>query len=81
MRFQKLMWRNMMKSTKSKKVSVLHYSIDIYIYIYNSLKNTYFVSTLQLLSSKVFLIFLIPIYSIIHTKMDQIIIFFLYIYI
>jgi hypothetical protein len=28
MRFQKLMWRNMMKSTKSKKVSVLHYSID-----------------------------------------------------
>jgi hypothetical protein len=28
------MWRNMMRSTKSKKVSVLHYSIDIYIYIY-----------------------------------------------
>ena len=28
-RFQKLMWRNMMNSTKSKKVSVLHYSIDI----------------------------------------------------
>jgi hypothetical protein len=27
-RFQKLMWYNMMKSTKSKKVSVLHYSID-----------------------------------------------------
>ena len=27
-RFQKLMWRNMMKSTKSQKVSVLHYSID-----------------------------------------------------
>jgi hypothetical protein len=22
------MWRNMMRSTKSKKVSVLHYSID-----------------------------------------------------
>ena len=28
-RFQKLMWRNMIKSTKSKKASVLHYSIDI----------------------------------------------------
>jgi hypothetical protein len=25
-RFQKLMWRNMMRSTKSQKVSVLHYS-------------------------------------------------------
>ena len=31
-RFQKLMWHNMMRSTKSQKVSVLHYSIDIYIY-------------------------------------------------
>jgi hypothetical protein len=29
MRFQKLMWRNMMKSTKSQKVSILHYSIDV----------------------------------------------------
>jgi hypothetical protein len=28
MRFQKLMWRNMMRSTKSQKASVLHYSID-----------------------------------------------------
>jgi hypothetical protein len=28
-RFQKLMWRNMMRLTKNKKVSVLHYSIDI----------------------------------------------------
>ena len=28
-RFQKLMWRNMIKSTKNKKVSVLHYSIDL----------------------------------------------------
>ena len=27
-RFQKLMWRNMMRTTKSKKVSILHYSID-----------------------------------------------------
>ena len=25
-RFQKLMWRNMMRSTKSQKVSILHYS-------------------------------------------------------
>ena len=34
-RFQKLMWHNMMRSTKSQKVSVLHYSIDRYnIYIY-----------------------------------------------
>ena len=31
-RFQKLMWCNMMRSTKSKKVSILHYSIYIYIY-------------------------------------------------
>jgi hypothetical protein len=30
-RFQKLMWRNMIRSIKSQKVSVLHYSIDIYI--------------------------------------------------
>jgi hypothetical protein len=28
MRFQKLMWCNMMRSTKSQKVTVLHYSID-----------------------------------------------------
>ena len=25
-RFQKLMWRNMMRSTKSQKVSILHYN-------------------------------------------------------
>jgi hypothetical protein len=25
------MWRNMMKSTKSKKASVLHYSIDLLV--------------------------------------------------
>ena len=29
MRTQKLMWRNIMRSIKSQKVSVLHYSIDI----------------------------------------------------
>ena len=29
-RFQKLVWRNMMRSTKSQKVSVLHYSIDLF---------------------------------------------------
>jgi hypothetical protein len=28
-RFQRLMWRNMMKSTKSQKASVLYYSIDV----------------------------------------------------
>ena len=28
-RTQKFMWPNIMRSTKSKKVSVLHYSIDI----------------------------------------------------
>ena len=28
-RTQKVMWRNIMKSTKSQKASVLHYSIDI----------------------------------------------------
>ena len=28
-RFEKFMWCNMMRSIKSKKVSVLHYSIDI----------------------------------------------------
>ena len=27
-RFQKFMWRNMMRSTKNQKASVLHYSID-----------------------------------------------------
>ena len=31
MRTQKLMWHNIMRSTKKQKVSVLHYSIDIYI--------------------------------------------------
>ena len=29
MKFQKLMWHNMIRSTKSKKVSILHYNIDI----------------------------------------------------
>ena len=33
-RFQKFMWRNMMRSTKSQKVSVLHYSIDNIEYRY-----------------------------------------------
>ena len=28
-RFQKLMWRNMMKSTKSQKNLILHYNIDL----------------------------------------------------
>jgi hypothetical protein len=28
-RTQKLMWCNIMKSTKSQKVSILHYSIDV----------------------------------------------------
>ena len=28
MRIQKLMWRNIIRSTNSQKVSVLHYSID-----------------------------------------------------
>ena len=28
-KFQKLMWRNMIRSTKNQKVSVLHYSIDM----------------------------------------------------
>jgi hypothetical protein len=32
-RFQRLMRRNMMRSTKSQKVSILYYSIDIYIYM------------------------------------------------
>ena len=31
MRFQKLMWRNMIRLTKNKKISVLRF---IYIYIY-----------------------------------------------
>ena len=30
-RFQKLMWRNMMRSTKSQKVSVLHYNKFIHL--------------------------------------------------
>ena len=28
-RTQNLMWRNIMKSNKSQKVSILHYSIDL----------------------------------------------------
>ena len=28
-RTQKLMWRNIIRSTKSQKVSVLHYSINL----------------------------------------------------
>ena len=28
-RTQKLMWRNIMRSTKSKKISILHYNIDM----------------------------------------------------
>jgi hypothetical protein len=28
-RFQKLMWHTIMKSTKSQKASILYYSIDI----------------------------------------------------
>ena len=28
-KFQKLMWRNIMRSSKSQKTSVLHYSIDL----------------------------------------------------
>jgi hypothetical protein len=31
MRFQKLMWHNMMKSTKSQKVSILYYSINYHL--------------------------------------------------
>ena len=27
-RFQKLMWHNLMRSTKSQKISILHYNID-----------------------------------------------------
>ena len=30
MRTQELMWSNIMRSTKSQKVSILHYSIDRY---------------------------------------------------
>jgi hypothetical protein len=29
MRTQKLMWRNIIRLTKSKKSSILHYSIDL----------------------------------------------------
>ena len=29
MKTQKFMWHNIMRSTKSQKVSVLHYSIDV----------------------------------------------------
>jgi hypothetical protein len=32
-RFQKLMWRNMMRSSKSQKVSILHYNIDCLGYL------------------------------------------------
>ena len=32
-RFQNLMWRNIMRSTKSQRTSVLHYSIDLFVYV------------------------------------------------
>ena len=35
-RTQKLMWRNIMKSTKSQKASVLHYSINKWNEIYQN---------------------------------------------
>jgi hypothetical protein len=38
-RTQKLMWHNIMRSTKSQKVSILHYSIYIYIYEINKHAN------------------------------------------
>ena len=34
-RTQKLLWRNIIRSTKSQKASVLYYSIDIYILVAN----------------------------------------------
>ena len=44
-RFHKLMWRNMMRSTKSQKVSILYYSIDINIYMHDciSAKQNFYV--------------------------------------
>ena len=36
MRTQKLMWHNIMRSTKSQKVSVLHYSIDVWMRTINA---------------------------------------------
>ena len=48
-RFQKLMWRNIMKSTKSQKASVLHYSIDVPIhFIYYFFILFFFVTRLRL---------------------------------
>jgi hypothetical protein len=44
-RFQKFMWRNMMRSTKSQKASVLHYSID-----YNLNPQTKFLTPLSRLA-------------------------------
>jgi hypothetical protein len=43
-RFQKLMWCNMIRSTKSKKVSTLYYSIDIDINLslFSLLYNVFF---------------------------------------
>ena len=41
-RFQKLIWHNMMRSTKSQKASVLNYNIDRYRYRfreYNIIQN------------------------------------------
>jgi hypothetical protein len=56
-RTQKLMWRNIMRSTKSKKVSVLYYSIDIYIknnynckFILKKCYNVSFIYIIQILN-------------------------------
>jgi hypothetical protein len=54
MRTQKLLWRNIMRSTKSQKTSVLYYSI--YIYIYTSRKPMRCTGKLLKIKSKLILI-------------------------
>ncbi len=44
MRTQKLMWHNIMRSTKSQKASVLHYSIDNRLFKSNAEKGTICIS-------------------------------------
>jgi hypothetical protein len=54
-RFQKLMWRNMMRLTKSQKASVLHYSIDMMIII---ITNKHFYYTVFVYGMEIYILVL-----------------------
>jgi hypothetical protein len=55
-RTQKLMWRNIMRSTKNQKVSILHYSRDINS-LFSPLFYPNFLELIYLLNGLFFLFF------------------------